>query len=758
GKTAVVVFVVQEEQVDEKAVSGWGELSGGVDWYIEFRGKEAGLKGETVGVVECSKDQPNGFMATFLGKEFVQQDKTGLGDALVGNRILQHLILNHLLGGGFDVLIGLIGAEDDWNVDTQGPEMRQPEERDSFIAVMVRVDKEDDIGLPYLLIEVRALMWPRRGIDYGCGDILWCPNGRWYCNLRKRRLDFGCNEYIFDKRSILLTRVAPAPPLPPPSVHISNVPASMATIAPDTSNTLGHPSGPEYQLAVGEGIYALQDDLHLATPPPHPSEHTSANPNPLATAPPPPTTGVKISVSRINPRKPPQLYKIANTNSTRSNLATYSIKESEKESRSSHDTSSDGLAPHSANVAGKTPVFGEDNALLTPATSKDGVKRKKPKTNIVKSNSSWISRVMPHEAMTKRIQEHNPEGLLAFANINRAFQWLDLSSSNDTKAQHVIKILFTKAHILCHDINLFTKGPNHLELVLGASTGDIMWFEAFSQKYARINKNAMINPSSIHQVRWLPGSENLFLAAHMDGTLIVYDKERDDAAFVPEESSPLKNFTHGLDTDHRPLHVTKSVNSRNQKSNPVASWKISNHRINDFAFAPDHRHLAVVTEDGYLHIIDYLNEQLSDIYPSYYGAFLCVCWSPDGKYILTGGQDDLVSIWSLDERRLVARCPGHHSWVSCVAFDPWRCDDRNYRFGSVGEDRRLLLWDFNVGMLHRPKAVGPPSPLQSELPPVMSKIIDEDPMSWLGFEEDNIITACANGHIRLWSRPDEATE
>ena len=84
---------------------------------------------------------------------------------------------------------------------------------------------------------------------------------------------------------------------------------------------------------------------------------------------------------------------------------------------------------------------------------------------------------------------------------------------------------------------------------------------------------------------------------------------------------------------------------------------------------------------------------------------MCVCWSPDGQYVLTGGQDDLVSIWSLTERRIVARCPGHHSWVTAVAFDPWRCDDRNYRFGSVGEDCRLLLWDFNVGMLHRPKAV-----------------------------------------------------
>lgn len=99
------------------------------------------------------------------------------------------------------------------------------------------------------------------------------------------------------------------------------------------------------------------------------------------------------------------------------------------------------------------------------------------------------------------------------------------------------------------------------------------------------------------------------------------------------------------------------------------------------------------------------NHRLLDLYQSYYGGFICVCWSPDGKYVLTGGQDDLVSIWSVAESTIVARCQGHHSWVTAVAFDPWRCDGRNYRFGSVGEDTRLLLWDFSVGMLHRPKAV-----------------------------------------------------
>jgi WD40 repeat protein len=94
-----------------------------------------------------------------------------------------------------------------------------------------------------------------------------------------------------------------------------------------------------------------------------------------------------------------------------------------------------------------------------------------------------------------------------------------------------------------------------------------------------------------------------------------------------------------------------------------------------------------------------------DIFRSYYGGLICVCWSPDGKYIVTGGQDDLVTIWSFPERKIVARCQGHNSWVSAVAFDPWQCDERTYRFGSVGDDCRLLLWDFSVGMLHRPKVV-----------------------------------------------------
>lgn len=98
----------------------------------------------------------------------------------------------------------------------------------------------------------------------------------------------------------------------------------------------------------------------------------------------------------------------------------------------------------------------------------------------------------------------------------------------------------------------------------------------------------------------------------MDGSLVVYDKEKDDAAFLPEENGVDTNAHTDPEGNLDPtvkLHIDKSVHSKNQKFNPISFWKLSNQRINAFAFSPDNRHLAVVSEDGTLRIIDYLKER-----------------------------------------------------------------------------------------------------------------------------------------------------
>lgn len=249
------------------------------------------------------------------------------------------------------------------------------------------------------------------------------------------------------------------------------------------------------------------------------------------------------------------------------------------------------------------PLFGEGNpALAAPAPpSKDALKRRKPKNNIIKSSSSFVSRVITHETSAKRLSDRDPNGVFAFANINRAFQWLDLNSAQ--KEEHLTKVLFTKSHMLCHDINDLTKTSSHLDIVMGSSAGDIIWYEPMSQKYARINKNGVINNSPVTHIKWLPGSENLFLASHANGVLVVYDKEKEDALFTAETAG------NDNDSSRHPLEVLKSVTSKNQKTNPVSLWKMANQKISHFSFSPDQRHLAVVLEDGSLRLMDYLKEE-----------------------------------------------------------------------------------------------------------------------------------------------------
>lgn len=635
--------------------------------------------------------------------------------------------------------------------------------------------------------------------------------------------------------------VLPPPPRYPNGQLYTGMPGGALL---ETNNVLEHPTGPEYQLVVGEGTYVLRDDMHLATPPPHPSDAPQPNNNPLATTIGPPTAGTKLSTVVFAPKKPPQSQALFRTITSQSAKSNYKadVQIIQEEVKSDAGSSINGYG-YSLKA-----TFGDGNPALLPVVTKGKKKdeRPKPKNNIVKSNSSFVSRVIPHESMVKRLADHPSDGIFAFANVNRAFMWIDLSSPAELKTENMTKVLFTKAHCICHDVNKLTQSTSHIDVILGFNTGDIIWYEPISQKYARINKNGVINNSAISAIWWLPNKENLFLAAHLDGSLIVYDKEKEDAEFIAEEPllSPADNgyatdsSTNGDTTPRRQfkLNIKKSVQSRNQKSNPVSVWKISNQKINAASFSPDGRHLAVAAEDGTLTIMDYLAERVLDIHRSYFGAMLTVTWSPDSRYVLSGGQDDLVSVWSVADQALVARCVGHESWVKDVKFDPWRCDERNYRFGSVGEDCRLLLWDFSVGMLGRPKigqhrgSITNGTPLGREksysnsmagrmrsksntstqpdesvngtaengidgqprvhpvsskagtpsLPPVMSKVVDKHPVSWLEFTEKCIITACDNGefqfekpralimvmrplliffvaHVREWERPKEGT-
>lgn len=416
--------------------------------------------------------------------------------------------------------------------------------------------------------------------------------------------------------------VVPPPPPPPPLSSYGNGAVQGASTSPlEFNNTLSHPTGPEHRFLAGEGAYVLRSDLHLAAPPPHVPDGPLPSANPPTSTAYPLRTGTRLSLALTTPRKTASrpikddasfhpYFQTVQSNGSRSRQ-NRSSGDSDRVERGSDNSStqpsSDAANGPSSSESGAAPVFGESNVLLSGPPAKDAPKRRKHKTNIVKSNSTFVSRVVAHETLSKRLQDHKPDGPFAFANVGRAMQWLDMSSSS--AGEPLTKLLFSRAQPLCHDVNQLTRSSSSLDVVVGFSTGDILSYEPMSGKYARINKNGVITSSAVTEIRWVPGSENLFLAAHSDGTMIVYDKDKEDAPFmVSDETLFVRPQPAGSRTLDAGIQVIKSVNSPNQRCNPVAYWKLSYQRINAFAFSPDNKHLAVVSEDGTLRVVDHLKE------------------------------------------------------------------------------------------------------------------------------------------------------
>uniref|UniRef100_A0A6M2DDB7 Putative wd40 protein dmr-n9 n=1 Tax=Xenopsylla cheopis TaxID=163159 RepID=A0A6M2DDB7_XENCH len=317
----------------------------------------------------------------------------------------------------------------------------------------------------------------------------------------------------------------------------------------------------------------------------------------------------------------------------------------------------------------------------------------------------------------------------------------------------VDKKLYKGTSPSCHDFNTAVAAPEGAPLLVGFSTGQIQLVQPGRREPGRLyNEERLIDKTKVTCLRWVPGSPSLFLAAHASGYLYLYNEELACSPSAPH----YQMFKSG---EGYTIHTCKTKSTRN----PIYRWTIGTEPccVNEFCFSPCGTNLAVVSQDGFLRVFHYDTMELIGIARSYFGGFLCVCWSPDGKYIVVGGEDDLVTIWSVQEQRVVARGQGHRSWVSVVAFDPYTTsysqwdgpdfsDDeaqnensnhyqdatgpegcnsnrrnsgssgRNsrtnslnndtkqatcYRLGSVSQDTQLCLWDITEDVLRQPVGI-----------------------------------------------------
>jgi WD40 repeat protein len=113
------------------------------------------------------------------------------------------------------------------------------------------------------------------------------------------------------------------------------------------------------------------------------------------------------------------------------------------------------------------------------------------------------------------------------------------------------------------------------------------------------------------------------------------------------------------------------------------------------AFSPDGKRLASGGEEKVVRLWDVSERKEIQALNDHTGAIRGVCFSPDGLFLASGDDDGVVRLWDARTGRPIRSLEGHDGRVNGVCFSP---DGR--RLASAGADRTVRLWDVATGKPH----------------------------------------------------------
>lgn len=373
------------------------------------------------------------------------------------------------------------------------------------------------------------------------------------------------------------------------------------------------------------------------------------------------------------------------------------------------DLSKDMYSPHEStrNSTLSNRLFGRSrNAKNNTSIDLD---IKQPKNNLNRNNSAFVERITTCDNYVKKMNNSDcflisiHGRVVNFIALEKNLREIEIDSP-------CLRLILSNSIITCFSTFQYvtTSGEKNLDIVFGFASGDILWLNPLRMKYSRWNKNGKIKDSLITSIEWSKCGK-FVLAGFADGEVVIFNRNLEDPEF-----------------NYRPLIKSKEKYFRTYKSlknvspnltNPIGHYKLTKKPITSIKIHPIfHNIVSITSDDGFLRIFDLLTESFTDIVPSYYAGVLVSEFTPDGKYLLVGGENDIVSVFEfqfsnlfspLNESgllKLVTRLKGAKSWIKDIVIGSNDVSSSlNYRIGTASDDGYIRFYEFQPRSLRKIK-------------------------------------------------------
>jgi WD40 repeat protein/serine/threonine protein kinase len=128
---------------------------------------------------------------------------------------------------------------------------------------------------------------------------------------------------------------------------------------------------------------------------------------------------------------------------------------------------------------------------------------------------------------------------------------------------------------------------------------------------------------------------------------------------------------------------------------PVGTLGTHEREVRGVVFSSDGSHLASASGDGKVKVWAWDPTRLGQAREPKFecparvpGVYLNVAFSPDGRFLVTGGEGDVAKVWDVQTGEELETLRGHTGDVCAVAFSP---DGR--WLATAGEDTTVRIWD-----------------------------------------------------------------
>jgi WD40 repeat protein len=137
--------------------------------------------------------------------------------------------------------------------------------------------------------------------------------------------------------------------------------------------------------------------------------------------------------------------------------------------------------------------------------------------------------------------------------------------------------------------------------------------------------------------------------------------------------------------------------------NKIIIWNITakkeirsfaGNNLTSAAFSPDGKNIVSGGSDSLVTVRNAKTGKEARILKGHGADITSVAYSPDGKFILSASGDKTLKLWNAADGKEIRTFSGHKNWVSSAAFGP----DGKY-IVSGGSDETIMLWETATGRI-----------------------------------------------------------